>query len=463
MMSNLRRLTADHAALHGDRLPPYYLLPPDDTHFASADDLSQLNILITGPPGTPYSEGLWRLHLKIPKDYPKSPPKAVFRTKIWHPNVEEMTGAVCVDTLKRDWQSKLTLRDVLVTISCLLIHPNPDSALNATAGTLLREDFSAFAHQAKLLTSIHAPIQPAMRAAVKRARDRGEESASSLLDGEDVRDSRPRKQPRLALSGARQTTDRESLPENPFRSNAGSSSQATAPDAHRHSGLDDAVMADIESDTECLSGSSKENVPCSDVPTPLRAPPPTPVRSSPIKRPLSVIATSDPDDSDVERVLVRDSSEYSESEDETGYMAPSARNIRANVASSRLSPSPRRAAPMMDFSRERSSPLRLRGTRQIREEVVPDRTRSNTGGKENRDTTGFGAKIPLRTSTTPFTSSPNSSAPSSVENPFVVPLPPPVRETTRKPSKVEGNQKKAALPRNGAGPKSKGRMGVRRL
>lgn len=112
--SNIRRLAADHAALHRDQLPPYYLLPPDDGHLTAADDLSQLNVLITGPPGTPYAEGLWRLHLKMPKDYPNSPPKATFRTKIWHPNVDESTGAVCVDTLKKDWESNLTLRDVLI-------------------------------------------------------------------------------------------------------------------------------------------------------------------------------------------------------------------------------------------------------------------------------------------------------------------------------------------------------------
>lgn len=50
----------------------------------------------------------------MPEDYPRSPPKASFRTRIWHPNVEESTGSVCVDTLKRDWEAKLTLKDVLV-------------------------------------------------------------------------------------------------------------------------------------------------------------------------------------------------------------------------------------------------------------------------------------------------------------------------------------------------------------
>lgn len=112
--SNLRRLASDHASLHNSGLPPHYLFPPSTSLSAIPDDLTQLTILLTGPQGTPYSQGLWRLHLKIPNDYPKNPPKASFRTRIWHPNVDETSGAVCVDTLKRDWEPKLTLRDVLI-------------------------------------------------------------------------------------------------------------------------------------------------------------------------------------------------------------------------------------------------------------------------------------------------------------------------------------------------------------
>lgn len=110
--STLRRLASDHASLHKAELPPHYLFPANTSSIP--DDLTQLTILLTGPLGTPYSQGLWKLCLKIPEDYPKSPPKAAFRTRIWHPNVEETTGSVCVDTLKRDWDPKLTLRDVLI-------------------------------------------------------------------------------------------------------------------------------------------------------------------------------------------------------------------------------------------------------------------------------------------------------------------------------------------------------------
>lgn len=84
---------------------------------------------------------------------------------------------MCVETLKRDWDSNLTLRDVLVTISCLLIQPNPDSALNADAGQLIQEDYANFTQRAQLMTSIHAVVPRSLQAAVKEAQTRGQETS----------------------------------------------------------------------------------------------------------------------------------------------------------------------------------------------------------------------------------------------------------------------------------------------
>ncbi|KAI9763991.1 MAG: hypothetical protein M1840_008938 [Geoglossum simile] len=181
----LRRLAADHSSLHADGLPPNFLFPPSS---AESDDLTKLNVLLAGPQGTPYANGLWKLQLKIPMDYPRSPPKAAFRTRIWHPNVEERTGGVCVDTLKSGWGEGVTLRDVLVTISCLLINPNPDSALNAVAGQLLQDDYEAFSRQAKLMASIHAPVPKDLKDAVLAAKQRGEDP--EMLGREDILEER---------------------------------------------------------------------------------------------------------------------------------------------------------------------------------------------------------------------------------------------------------------------------------
>ena len=122
----------------------------------------------------------------MPQDYPRNPPKATFKTRIYHPNVDETTGAVCLETLKRDWDPKLTLKDILVTISCLLIQPNPDSALNAAAGALIQEDYDAFSKQAQLMTRIHAPIPPHLRHEVRVAKKRGEEDEDLAVVGSNA-------------------------------------------------------------------------------------------------------------------------------------------------------------------------------------------------------------------------------------------------------------------------------------
>lgn len=190
----MRRLAKDQAALRKS-LPPNYLFPDNEDSSALPDDLTQLIICLTGAEGTPYSHGLWKLSLRMPTDYPKNPPKATFKTRIYHPNVEEITGAVCLETLKRDWDPKLTLKDILITISCLLIQPNPDSALNAGAGALIQENYTAFARQAKLMTSIHAPIPKHLHAEVQEAKRRGEEPdkiepvKEAPVDAEDLKEN----------------------------------------------------------------------------------------------------------------------------------------------------------------------------------------------------------------------------------------------------------------------------------
>lgn len=157
-------------------------------------------MLLAGPVGTPFAAGVWKLHLDIPPTYPSAPPTAAFRTRIWHPNVEEATGAVCVDTLKRDWSDKLRLRDVLVTISCLLIQPNPASALNAEAGKLAAEDWDGFCRRARLMAGIHAGVPAELRELVREAQGRGEEAAQPEEKGkEKVRERETKKRKQMQM------------------------------------------------------------------------------------------------------------------------------------------------------------------------------------------------------------------------------------------------------------------------
>uniref|UniRef100_UPI00358FA1FB ubiquitin-conjugating enzyme E2 S isoform X2 n=1 Tax=Myxine glutinosa TaxID=7769 RepID=UPI00358FA1FB len=130
--------------------------PPEGIKvFLNEDDTSDVQATIEGPDGTPYVGGLFRMKLVLGKDFPASPPKAYFLTKIFHPNVSP-TGEICVNVLKRDWKAELGIRHVLLTVKCLLIHPNPESALNEEAGRLLLEAYEDYAQHARLITEIHA-------------------------------------------------------------------------------------------------------------------------------------------------------------------------------------------------------------------------------------------------------------------------------------------------------------------
>ncbi len=61
-----------------------------------------------GPSDSPYAGGIFSLHILIPTDYPFTPPKVQFVTKISHPNVLP-DGSICLDILKDQWSPALTI------------------------------------------------------------------------------------------------------------------------------------------------------------------------------------------------------------------------------------------------------------------------------------------------------------------------------------------------------------------
>jgi len=118
-------------------------------------DICDLQAILDGPAGTPYEGGFFRTKLVFCKGFPSQPPKGFFLTKIFHPNVAS-NGEICVNTLKKDWKPDLGIKHILLTIKCLLIVPNPESALNEEAGKLLLEDYDEYFSRAKLFTEVHA-------------------------------------------------------------------------------------------------------------------------------------------------------------------------------------------------------------------------------------------------------------------------------------------------------------------
>lgn len=110
-----------------------------------ADNPRYFSVTIDGPDDTPYAGGLFQLEMFLPADYPMTPPKIRFLTKVYHPNVDKV-GRICLDILKDKWSPALQVRTVLLSLQALLSAPNPDDPLDNGVAEHWKTD-EAGAHQ----------------------------------------------------------------------------------------------------------------------------------------------------------------------------------------------------------------------------------------------------------------------------------------------------------------------------
>jgi ubiquitin-conjugating enzyme E2 C len=78
---------------------------------------------ITGPTETPYENLNLKLSFSFPNTYPYSAPTVLFKTPIYHPNVD-FSGRICLDILKDKWSAVYNVQTVLLSLQSLLGEPN---------------------------------------------------------------------------------------------------------------------------------------------------------------------------------------------------------------------------------------------------------------------------------------------------------------------------------------------------
>lgn len=98
--------------------------------FPAGSDMTKWNATIAGPADTPYANLTLKLTLSYPSNYPYAPPEVLFKSPIYHPNVD-FAGRICLDILKPGgagkegaWSAVLNTQTVLLSIQSLLGEPN---------------------------------------------------------------------------------------------------------------------------------------------------------------------------------------------------------------------------------------------------------------------------------------------------------------------------------------------------
>ncbi|RMY95802.1 hypothetical protein D0864_05272 [Hortaea werneckii] len=107
--------------------------------FPSGSDMTHWNATLQGPTETHYANKTFKLTLSYPNNYPYAPPEVLFKTPIYHPNVD-FSGRICLDILKPGgsgkeeegaWSAVMNTQTVLLSIQSLLGEPNKQTVTRA--------------------------------------------------------------------------------------------------------------------------------------------------------------------------------------------------------------------------------------------------------------------------------------------------------------------------------------------
>lgn len=132
--------------------------PPENCSAGPIDDtdIMKWNATIIGPNPSPYEDGLFKLKIEFPMDYPFRPPNVKFITPVYHPNINKTTGAICLDILKTNWSPALTISKVLLSVCSLLTDPNPSDPFEPEIANIYERNRTQYETNARNWTKLYA-------------------------------------------------------------------------------------------------------------------------------------------------------------------------------------------------------------------------------------------------------------------------------------------------------------------
>ncbi|XP_035920058.1 ubiquitin-conjugating enzyme E2 L3 isoform X2 [Anopheles stephensi] len=126
--------------------------------------VDEANLLLwTGlivPDNVPYNKGAFRIEITFPAEYPFKPPKISFKTKIYHPNIDEK-GQVCLPIISAEnWKPATKTDQVIQALIELVNDPEPEHPLRADLAEEFLKDRKKFTKNAEEHTRKHSEKRP---------------------------------------------------------------------------------------------------------------------------------------------------------------------------------------------------------------------------------------------------------------------------------------------------------------
>ncbi|KAF9960740.1 Ubiquitin-conjugating enzyme E2 8 [Mortierella alpina] len=151
------------------------------------DNMQEFYVRFHGPTDTPFAGGVYRVHVELPDSYPYKSPSIGFMNKIFHPNIDELSGSVCLDVINQTWSPMFDMINIFeVFLPQLLRYPNPTDPLNGEAAALLMRDTTAYEQKVKDYVARYATKEAADAAADESSSDDDMSSIESFSDDDEA-------------------------------------------------------------------------------------------------------------------------------------------------------------------------------------------------------------------------------------------------------------------------------------